>query len=186
MLTLTALYRDTAQARNAAQALEDAGVDPDGISVVEPADEESVGLGAAAGAGVGAVAGGLAVGLGAVTLPGIGPLVAAGWLSSSIAATAGGALAGGAAGGIAGALIEAGIDGDEAERIAAGMGRGETVVSVRVEDVHRDTVTAILKAHHPAEVSPRPAVGDVEAPAETPRDRDEPPLPPIPVPPPLS
>lgn len=185
MVTLTALYRETSSARNAAQALEDAGVDSDSISLVEPADEESGGLGAAAGAGVGALAGGLAVGLGAVTLPGIGALAAAGWLGSSLAGVASGALAGGAAGGVVGALIEAGIDGDEAERIAEGLGRGETVLSVRVEDAHRDTVEAILRAHGPAEVSPRPPVGEVEAPGDERRDRDDPPLPPIPVPPPL-
>jgi hypothetical protein len=182
MPTLTALYRDMSAGRNAAQALEDAGVDPDTISLVEPATDEGGGLGAAAGAGLGAIAGGIAAGLGAVTLPGIGALAAAGWLGSSLAGVAGGALAGGAAGGLVGALIEAGIDGDEAERIAAGLGRGETVLSVRTDSGHRDSVEAILKAYGPVEISPRPPVGTVEAPDER---RDEPPLPPIPVPPPF-
>lgn len=181
MLTLTALYRETSHARNAAQALEDAGVDPDGIGLAEPGvDDNSIGIAAGAGAGVGAVAGGLAVGLGAVTLPGIGPLVAAGWLGSMIAGIASGAVAGGAAGGLVGALIESGIDGDEAGRIAEGMQRGETVLSVRCEDVHRDTVTAILKAHHPESIGPA-APGTMNTPLGAPVDSDG--LPRLPVPP---
>lgn len=182
MLTLTALYRETTPARNAAQALEDAGVDPDGIGLAEPGvDDNSAGIGVAAGtgAGVGAVAGGLAVGLGAVTLPGIGPLVAAGWLGSTLAGVAGGALAGGAAGGLVGALMESGIDGDEAERIAEGMQRGETVLSVRCEDVHRDTVTAILKAHHPESIGPA-APGTTGTLFGAPTESDGLPRPPIP------
>jgi hypothetical protein len=65
----------------------------------EPAVLKGTGIGA----GVGGTAG-LLAGLGLLAIPGLGPVVAAGWL----AATAVGAAAGGAIGGIVGALTEAG------------------------------------------------------------------------------
>jgi hypothetical protein len=60
---------------------------------------EGAGKGAGIGAGVGGTAG-LLAGLGLLAIPGLGPVVAAGWL----AATAVGAAAGAATGGIVGAL----------------------------------------------------------------------------------
>src|SRR5690242_16053260 len=76
--------------------------------------------GAGAGAGIGAAVGGTAgllAGLGIMAIPGIGPVVAAGWL----AATAVGAVAGGAAGGIIGALTQSGVPKQEAELYAEGI-----------------------------------------------------------------
>ncbi len=64
--------------------------------------------GAAAGAGVGAVLGGLAgllVGIGALAIPGIGPIIAAGPLAATLA----GAGLGAATGGVIGALADAGV-----------------------------------------------------------------------------
>src|SRR4029450_9104404 len=61
--------------------------------------------GAGAGAGIGAAVGGAAgllAGLGLLAIPGIGPVVAAGWLIS----TAAGAAIGATAGGIVGALTQ--------------------------------------------------------------------------------
>lgn len=99
--------------------------------------------GAAAGAGIGAVAlgaiGALA-GLGLLAIPGIGPIVAAGWLAS----TAAGAVAGGAAGGIVGALVESGISKENAELYLESIRRGGTLVSARVPDDERDRYERIL------------------------------------------
>ena len=63
---------------------------------------------AGTGAGIGAAAGGTAgllAGLGLMAIPGVGPVVAAGWLVATLA----GAAAGGATGGILGALTQAGM-----------------------------------------------------------------------------
>ena len=101
--------------------------------------EEGAGKGAGIGAGVGGAAG-LLAGLGLLAIPGLGPVVAAGWL----AATAVGAAAGAATGGIVGALTEAGVSKDEAPLYAEGVRRGGTLVSARVSDADRARLDAIL------------------------------------------
>ena len=99
--------------------------------------------GAEAGAGIGGVAGGiigLLTGLGLMAIPGVGPVVAAGWLAS----TAAGAAAGGATGGIIGALTQAGTPDEDANAYAEGVRRGGTLVSARVPDADRARYEAIL------------------------------------------
>jgi hypothetical protein len=88
---------------------------------------EGAGKGAGIGAGLGGAAG-LLAGLGLLAIPGLGPVVAAGWL----AATAVGAAAGAATGGLVGALTEAGVSKEEAPLYAEGVRRGGTLVSARV------------------------------------------------------
>jgi hypothetical protein len=99
--------------------------------------------GAEAGAGIGGVAGGivgLLTGLGLMAIPGVGPVVAAGWLVS----TAAGAVAGGAAGGIIGALTQAGTSEEDASAYAEGIRRGGTLVTARVPDADKARYEAIL------------------------------------------
>lgn len=87
---------------------------------------------AGVGAGIGAVAGGTAgllAGIGAMAIPGIGPVVAAGWLI----ATGAGAIAGGAAGGLVGALTQAGVSKDDATFYEEGVRRGGALVTARVD-----------------------------------------------------
>ncbi len=99
--------------------------------------------GAGAGAGIGAAVGGVAgllAGLGLLAIPGIGPVVAAGWLASTAAV----ALAGGAAGGIIGALTQTGVSEDEAHVYAEGVRRGGTLVTARVPDADRGRYEGIL------------------------------------------
>lgn len=88
----------------------------------------AAGTGAGAGAAVGGIVGILA-GLGMLAIPGIGPLVAAGWLAT----TAAGAGVGAAAGGLIGALTSAGLHHDEAETYEEGIRRGGTLVAVRAD-----------------------------------------------------
>jgi hypothetical protein len=71
----------------------------------------------------------LLAGLGLLA-PGLGPVVAAGWL----AATAVCAAAGAATGGIVGALTEAGVSKEDAPLYAEGVRRGGTLVSARAPD----------------------------------------------------
>jgi len=99
--------------------------------------------GAAAGAGVGAGVGtalGLLAGLGLIAIPGIGPVVAAGWLVSTLAGTAAGA----ATGGIIGALSQAGVTEEEAHVYAEGVRRGGTLLVARVPEADRARFQAIL------------------------------------------
>src|ERR1700752_2442303 len=100
---------------------------------------EGAGKGAGIGAGVGGAAG-LLAGLGLLAIPGLGPVVAAGWL----AATAVGAAAGAATGGIVGALTEAGVSTAGAPSYSRGVRRGGTLVSARVADQERARLDTVL------------------------------------------
>ncbi len=85
--------------------------------------------GAATGAGTGAVVGGAlgwAVGIGALAIPGVGPLVAAGPIMAALT----GAGVGGAFGGLSGAIIGFGIPEYEAKRYEGAVKDGGTLLSV--------------------------------------------------------
>jgi hypothetical protein len=104
---------------------------------------------AAAGAGIGAALGGLSgllVGLGALTIPGIGPIIAAGPLAIALS-TLVGAGAGAAAGGAAGVLVEAGIPREEADYYSEGLRRGGVLVMARVDETVVDQATNIMHLH---------------------------------------
>jgi hypothetical protein len=156
--TISRLYDNYADAQKAVRGLEAAGVSHADISIVannsdnwysgnkvdrdhDGVDDraEGAGKGAGIGAGVGGAAG-LLAGLGLLAIPGLGPVVAAGWL----AATAVGAAAGAATGGIVGALTEAGVSKEDAPLYAEGVRRGGTLVSARVPDADRARLDAVL------------------------------------------
>ena len=157
--TISRLYDNYSDAERAVRRLEDAGVPHSDISIVANNSEnwyspktkvdrdrdgvddraEGAGAGAGIGAGLGGAAG-LLAGLGLLAIPGVGPVVAAGWLAS----TAAGAAAGAATGGIIGALTQAGVPKDEASQYAEGVRRGGTLVSARISDPDRSRVEAIL------------------------------------------
>src|SRR4029450_1529678 len=128
-VTISRLFDDYATASKVVRDLEAAGIPHSDISIVSNnadnwytgdrpgkggttgrVDRDRDGVddraeGAGAGAGIGAAVGGAAgllAGLGLLAIPGIGPVVAAGWLIS----TAAGAAIGATAGGIVGALTQ--------------------------------------------------------------------------------
>jgi len=90
---------------------------------------EGIATGAGAGAAVGGILGWL-VGIGALAIPGIGPLVAAGPVVAALA----GAGAAGATGGLVGGLIGAGIPEIEAKRYAGRIRDGAYLISVHCDD----------------------------------------------------
>lgn len=160
METITRLYDGYAEAEHAVVALKTAGI-PDGdISIVannadsrdatssatvdrdhDGRDDRSEG--ASTGLGIGATLGGAAgllTGLGIMAIPGVGPVVAAGWL----AATALGAVVGGTAGGIVGALTQSGVSEEDAHVYAEGVRRGGTLLTVRVPEGRRAEVERLL------------------------------------------
>ncbi|GGJ44733.1 hypothetical protein [Neoroseomonas lacus] len=120
---------------------------------VETAAPES---GAAVGASVGGVVGGgagLLAGIGMIAIPGIGPLVAAGWLASLLVGLGTGA----AAGGLLGSLTGSGVDEKEAHVYAEGVRRGGTIVTVRTDASRMGRVADIMAAHAPVNITTREA-----------------------------
>jgi hypothetical protein len=145
--TLTRSYDSYETARSVVEALEAEGVSSADISIVgrhATVDDSNAGEGAGIGAALGGAAG-LLAGIGLIAIPGIGPVVAAGWLAS----TAAGAAAGGAAGGIVGALTSAGHSEEDANYYAETVRRGGSVVSVRVADEQVPAVEAVLDGATP-------------------------------------
>ena len=127
MATISRLYKDYDTGARVVAELERSGIPHSDISIIannesgwfdqdgsKRIDRDADGTddraeGAAAGAGIGATIGGVAgllAGLGLLAIPGIGPVVAAGWLASMAAMAA---AAGGATGGLIGALTQSGI-----------------------------------------------------------------------------
>lgn len=152
MRTITYSYDTLEAAERNVQALVDAGIDRDRISILSnerrgDGQTDDSGSSAADGAGVGGLLGGTAgllAGLGLIAIPGLGPVVAAGWLAATAAGAVAGAAVGGAAGGIVGALTDHGVDPREAHVHAEAVRRGGSLVSVRAEDTETDTVHRIL------------------------------------------
>jgi uncharacterized protein (TIGR02271 family) len=97
------------------------------------------GEGAKAGAIGGGLLGGLVGLLGAIAIPGIGPIVAGGALASTLA----GAGIGAAAGGLLGALMGMGIPEEEARYYESGLKEGGILITVDAEG-RREEAEAIL------------------------------------------
>jgi hypothetical protein len=146
-VTISRLFDHCADAQRATLHLREAGVDEADISLVAnnadkwyaPDLAGGAGKGAAIGAGFGGF-GGLLAGLGLLAIPGLGPVVAAGWLAATLA----GAAAVGAAGGVVGMLAEAGVAVNDAEIYAESIRRGGSLVSARVEAGDRARLEAVL------------------------------------------
>lgn len=100
------------------------------------------------GAGFGAVVGTL-VALGALLIPGIGPIVAAGPLAVALGAGVG-AAAGAVTGGITAGLVKTGISEEDAEYYAEGIRSGGTLVSIEVADDDADDARSVMEAHAPS------------------------------------
>jgi hypothetical protein len=144
------IYKTIGHAERAVEVLTTAGFPSNNISVLltdaqtthDFAHEKNTKApeGVTAGAATGGIIGGtlgLLVGLGALVIPGIGPLLAAG----PIVATLAGVGAGGAAGGIIGALVGMGIPEYEALRYEGHVKNGGVLMSV-----HCDTSKEITRA----------------------------------------
>ncbi|MBP2236977.1 hypothetical protein J2Z31_003491 [Sinorhizobium kostiense] len=168
MRTVTGLFDDYEAARDAVSDLEAAGVPSDDISIVAnntgdrySTESSNAAEGAGTGAGLGAAGGGvigLLTGLGLMAIPGVGPVVAAGWLASTAAGAAAGAVAGGAAGGLIGALTESGVDEDDAHVYAEGIRRGGTLVTARVDDSLAPQAETILQQRNRVDIAGRRSI----------------------------
>lgn len=110
---------------------------------------EGATAGGVAGLGVGAALGWLA-GIGALAIPGVGPLIAAGPIMGALA---GGAV-GTATGGVIGALVGMGMPEFEAKRYDSKIREGNILISVHTEDgKQRDAAKEIFKRHDADDIS---------------------------------
>jgi uncharacterized membrane protein len=164
---VTGLLDDLQHAREAVRDLKAAGFrDEDiGLAMVQTRDEAdtvSANTTATEGATAGAVGGGvlggftgLLVGVGVVAVPGLGPLLAGGALSSALglagASAAAGAGIGAATGGIIGALVDLNIPETDARDAEAGLRAGRILLTVTAGN-RCDEALAIVK-HHGAEAT---------------------------------
>lgn len=155
MATYSRIYDKYADAAGAVSSLEALGIPSSDISLIaneavsDRYDADDNPSATSSGAEIGATVGGgagLLAGLGMLAIPGLGPIVAAGWL----AATAAGAVAGSLAGGLVGAMVDAGTDEADANVYAEAVRRGSVLVTVRT-DMRSDVVSPALDAHNPAD-----------------------------------
>src|SRR5690349_1547921 len=178
--TVVGLFDRFEDAQNAAQELIDNGIDRNDISLVandargqfknyRAADRSATGdfdtpdstggtqgaEGATAGAVSGGVLGGalgLLVGIGALAIPGIGPVLAAGPLAAALGSAGAGAVAGAgigaASGGLIGGLIGLGIPDEDANFYAEGVRRGGTLLAVRTSDDLAERAADIMSRYN--------------------------------------
>lgn len=171
--TVVGLFDDLGHAREAVNELKSRGFADREVSLVANASAEeyhrhfdtTTGAyradvevenhsGAGTGAGIGAVLGGLAgllAGLSIITIPGIGPVLGAGPIASTLM----GALAGGLVGGLLGALTDMGVPEEHAGYYTEGVRRGGTLVVVKTTAAQVDLATGVLQNHGPVDVEQR-------------------------------
>ncbi len=159
MRTLTRLFDNHDDAVATVHALEAAGFGHDHVSVVannadtryqtttgaHADDVGATGTGATAGTIFGGGLG-LLAGIGSLAIPGVGPVVAAGWLVATLTGAGVGAVVGGGAGGLVGSLTHAGVSEDDAHVYAEGVRRGGSLVTVQVDEARATEAEGILNS----------------------------------------
>ncbi|HYF02095.1 MAG TPA: general stress protein, partial [Patescibacteria group bacterium] len=168
MKTVVGLYDDFQTAQSVVSDLVNAGFDRANISLLAndaegrhssslnttsgPDTDTTSGAakGAAGGAVVGGV-GGLLLGLGALAIPGLGPIIAAGPIVAALT----GAGIGAAAGGVLGALTDLGVPDDEAEYYAEGVRRGGTLVTLKTSEDLVERAIDIMDHHGAVDIQDR-------------------------------
>jgi hypothetical protein len=130
--TITAFFDSFADASDAVRRLESAGVSHSDISIVasnqdrDPSDGDD--------------GTGLLGGLNVIAVPGLGPVVGAGWLVSPLV----GAGAGAVTGGLVGTMLDAGVPEQDARAYEEGVRRGGALVAVRAGENEADRIVDIL------------------------------------------
>lgn len=160
--TVIGLFPDSNEAQAALHSLENAGFTRDHLSLVAydgsgeyssaAKDESELGSNTTKGAAAGGIAG-LLLGLAAVAIPGIGPVIAAGPIAAALA----GAGVGAASGGMLGALADMGVPGHEAKYYEEAIRRGGTLLIVRAEDEMAEQAQSILERHGALDIEDRAA-----------------------------
>lgn len=181
--TVVGVFDDATRAEEALNGLKAGGFAPEQVSVVakdsrmvgEITDDAELGSpveGAGTGAFLGGVTGGVLgwlVGIGALALPGLGPIVAAG----ALATTLGGAAIGAVAGGLIGALVDLGIPEEEARVYEESVRGGGILLTVHADSPgEAGAARDLLTRHGGADVrayglaAAHPAASDAPTPGQ--------------------
>jgi hypothetical protein len=165
--TIVGVFNSLGDAQRAVQDLEMEGISRGDISLIanqhtvsgSGVDDDvhtqgkasDVAADAGIGAAIGGVGGLLLSAAGALTVPVIGPILAAGPIAAALA----GAGIGAAAGGLLGALTESGIPEEDARYIAEGIRRGDVVVTVKSDSEHFERARDILDQNGAVDIDER-------------------------------
>lgn len=166
--TVFATYDNLDEARLAIADLVSEGISPADIgAALYDADDDYTAYadsvptngedGATVGGAFGTVFGAL-VGLVSITVPGIGPIIAAGPLVAALGAATGagiGAASGAFTGGIVSSLVDLGVSSNDAHYYAEGLRRGVVLVMVRAYQEAIDTAIQSLQKYNPINVEQR-------------------------------
>lgn len=157
MSTVIGVFRSEDDAERAIRQLRDEGFSDNEISLVRkgedgkeanraraggPGDGGTDTLDMSTGAATGGVLGGIGgvlAGVGALAIPGIGPIIAAGPIAAG--------LSGAVAGGLAGSLIDLGIPQDRGEYYEEQVKRGKVLAAVKTDDDKARKAAKILEAN---------------------------------------
>ncbi|MEN9934052.1 MAG: hypothetical protein RLZZ387_631 [Chloroflexota bacterium] len=168
------LFDSWNEAQRAVQDLMDSGIRQNDISIVAndaegnlrqhhaggTEAEEGLAAGAVGGGVLGGVLG-LLAGVGALAIPGIGPVIAAGPLAAALGSAGAGAVVGAGAGavggGLLGGLVGLGIPEDDAHLYAEGIRRGGALVTVRTSENRVEPIAAIMQRHGVIDIDDRSA-----------------------------
>lgn len=150
--TVIGVMQEISQAEEAVSSLRERGFGDNEISIIARDDEQNQGYagggeditfadqnlsdGTATGGAIGGVAG-LLMGAGALLIPGVGPIIAAGPLA--------GALTGAVTGGIAGGLVDFGIPEERGRQFEERVKEGDILVAVKTNEKKVDSAASILR-----------------------------------------
>ena len=160
---VVALYEDRRSGLLAARDLTDHGFDARDVTILsggpqgdarllDPTEPQKEAV--ATGAGVGAIVGGaagIAGSLLALTIPGVGPILAAGPLIAGFVGASTGAIAGALIGG----LVDMGIPEHHAHAFLEGVRNGGTLVMLHVDPARADEAADILRRRFPMDLDER-------------------------------
>lgn len=147
--TVIGVFDSRDQAEKAVNEMRDSGFDTNEISIVakddrqQTADNQDAGMdlgigdGTATGGAIGGLAG-LALGAGALAIPGLGPVIAAGPIA--------GLLSGAATGGIAGGLIDWGLPEDRGRHYEEEVKKGSILAAVTTEEQNINDAANIMRS----------------------------------------
>ena len=146
MSTIIGVFDDKSDAENSVEDIKNAGITDDKISIVAKEDQVSenenqednqdLTAGATTGGTLGGLAG-LMAGAGALTIPGIGPVVAAGPIAAG--------LSGVAAGGLTGSLVDMGVDQERGQYYEDEVKSGAILATVEADQAKINDVASYMR-----------------------------------------
>ena len=153
MSTVIGVFDNESQAERAVNEIKQEGIGQNSISIVAPENsmqqqttdqnlksEQQRGQNLTDGAVTGGALGGLAglvAGAGALTIPGIGPIIAAGPIAAG--------LSGVAAGGLAGSLVDLGIDENRGQYYEQQVQQGGILATIEASDNETDNIADYMR-----------------------------------------